>query len=141
MTHHFARQMKQTPAHSGHFVFLPAPAQHRLFKEYKEIVRDDANAEESRILATLAYKVGLVALISLFWRGKLSTRHPFHAKADLEFLDAVLGNFTALAIPEQRRFGRLYAIAGNDMNPRGVVKQLALTLVFDHNQTKRFLNR
>ncbi|MHB1779611.1 hypothetical protein [Acidithiobacillus sp.] len=43
----------------------------------------------------------------------LTARHPFHAKADFEFLDAVFGVFAPLAVPDQYvgcTAGRLLAL-------------------------------
>ena len=78
-----ARHLKQPPAHRGDAMPLPALAQSRMLEEDEEIVGDNADSEESGFGAFLA------------------TGHPFHTKADFEFLDAILGMLTPLAIPDQ----------------------------------------
>lgn len=76
---------------------LPAIPQSGVLEEDEEIVGDDADSEESGIGAFL------------------TTGHPFHAKADLEFLDAILGMLTPLAIPDQHIGGTAATIAGDDV--------------------------
>ena len=92
-----ARYLKEPPAHRGDAMPLPAIPQSGVLEEDEEIVGDDADPE----------KCG----IGVF----LTTGHPFHTKADFEFLDVILGMLTPLAIPDQRISGTVATIAGDDV--------------------------
>ena len=78
-----ARYLKEPPAHGGDTMILPALPQSGMFEEHEEIVGDDSDPEECGVSALL------------------TARHTLHAKADFEFLDAILGMFPALAVPDQ----------------------------------------
>ena len=47
--------------------------------------------------------------------------------------------FAALAIPDQRGFGRFLPVAGNHMNSGLVIEQFGLALVFDDDQSESLL--
>ncbi len=92
-----ARYLKQPPAHRGDAMPLPALAQSRMLEQHKEVMGDDADPEESGIGAFLA------------------TGHAFHAKADFEFLDAIFGMLSPLAVPDQHIRRTAAAVAGDDV--------------------------
>ena len=83
MPHELARQVKQAPAYGGDWMALPTLAESGMLEEDEEIVRNDADAEEGGI------------------GGQLPAGHTLHAKANLQFIDAVLGHIAALAISDQ----------------------------------------
>ncbi len=49
MTHHLARQVKQTPAHGRHLVTPPVCVKGEMPEQEKQIVRNDAETEEDGI--------------------------------------------------------------------------------------------
>lgn len=121
MPDHLAREVKQTPAYGGHFVPPPVRIECGLFEQDEQVVRDDADAEEGGI------------------GGKLPAGHALHAEADLQFLDPVLGDFAALAIPDQSVGRRFDAIAGDDVVPGVIIEQFGLSLVLDDDQPEGLL--
>ena len=84
-----------------------------------DAVRDDANAEEGGI------------------GGKLPAGHALHAKANLQFLDAVLGYLAALPIPDQGVGSRFDPVAGNHMVLWRIVEQFNLAWVLHNDQPER----
>lgn len=78
-----ARYLKEPPAHRSDPMPLPALSQGRALEQNEEIMGDDPQPEESRVGSLL------------------STRHPFHPEADFQLLDAVLGMFAPLVVPDQ----------------------------------------
>ncbi|HOG03969.1 MAG TPA: hypothetical protein PLL14_08300 [Accumulibacter sp.] len=92
-----------------------------MLEQDEQVVGDDADAEEGGI------------------GGELSAGDTFHAEADLQFLDAILGSFPALAIPNQGRFGRFDTVADDDMALCCFVEQFGLALVLDDDQAERLL--
>ena len=101
---------------------LPAFAEGRVFEEHEQIVGDDPDSEEGRISALLA------------------ARHPFHAEADFEFLDAILGMFTPLAVPDQHIGGTARAVAGNDVVMGPVFfQQFHLMVIPYYDETEGFV--
>ncbi|MEY2343265.1 helix-turn-helix domain-containing protein [Acidithiobacillus sp. IBUN Pt1247-S3] len=64
--------------------------------------------------------------------------HPLHAKADLEFLDPVLGMFVPLAVPDQRIGSAPGPVAGDGViTGRAGFQEFCLMRVTHHNQAKR----
>ena len=117
-----ARYLEQSPAHRGDAMPLPAIPQSGVLEEDEEIVGDDADPE----------KCG----IGVF----LTTGHPFHTKADFEFLDAILGMLTPLAIPDQHISGTLATIAGDDVVTGPVLfQEFPLMDMAYHDETKGFV--
>jgi len=119
MPHELAWQVKQAPAHGGDLMALPTLAESGMLEKDEEIVRDDANAEEGGI------------------GGKLPAGHARHAKANLQFLDAVLGYLAALPIPDQGVGSRFDPVAGNHMVLWRIVEQFNLAWVLHNDQPER----
>ena len=108
--------MEQAPAHVGGLVTLSIHVQGGMLEQDEQIVSDDADTKESGI------------------GGKLPAGHAFHAKADLQFLDAVFGDLAPLALPGQGVYGRFDAVAGDHAILGLVIEQFGLALVIDHDR-------
>lgn len=110
-----ARYLKEPPAHGGNAMPLPALTQGRVLEQNKEVMGHDADPEESRIGTFL------------------TAGHPLHTKSDFEFLDAILGMFTPLAVPDQHIGGTARAVAGDDVVTRGVFFQQFRLMTIAHH--------
>lgn len=76
------------------------------------------------------------AALALSWpHGLQSARHAPHAKADLQFLDAVLGVLAPLAVPDQHIGNASGPVAGDDVIARmAFFQQIRLMTIAHHDE-------
>lgn len=116
-----ARHLEQAPTHGGDAMALPAFAEGRMFEEHEEVVCNDPNPEEG----------GIGAL--------LTARYALHAKADFQLLDAVLGIFAPLAVPDQHIRRTPRAVAGNDVVTGPIFQQIRMMRIAHDDEPKSFV--
>ncbi len=122
MPHESARYLEQSPAHGGDAMPLPALPQGGVFEQNKEVMGNDADPEKCSI--------------GIF----LTTRHPFHAKADFEFLDPVFRVFAAAPVPDQHIGGTASAVTGDDVVAGTVLfQEFSLMDMAHHDETEGFI--